>query len=70
MPPERQPSVWTLITLGGTNVACLVVGLGGGYLLDRRFHTLPAFVLVGLALGVVCGVVISYVRIRSFLKGE
>lgn len=61
--------VWELVRLGATNVGCLVVGLILGLLLDRRLDSLPAYTLVGLTTGIVCGVAVTYVRIRRFLHG-
>ncbi len=66
---DRTIGVWELVRLGATNVACLVVGLIVGLLLDNRFDALPTYTLAGLATGIVCGVAITYVRIRQFLHG-
>lgn len=60
---------WELVTLGATTVACIVGGLVVGLLLDRHFDALPMYTLVGIAVGIVSACVISYLRIRDYLKG-
>ncbi|MDQ6875372.1 MAG: hypothetical protein M3042_09975 [Actinomycetota bacterium] len=65
----RSLGVWDLVTLGATNVVCLVGGLFAGLLLDRHLNALPLYTLVGLATGMVCGCAITYWRIRQFLHG-
>jgi F0F1-type ATP synthase assembly protein I len=66
---QRPLGVWELVTLGTTNVGCVVGGLVAGLLLDRRLGALPLYTLVGLAAGILCACVITYVRIRQFLRG-
>ncbi len=61
--------VWELVRLGATNVGCLVVGLVLGLLADKQFDALPTYTLVGLAAGIICGVAVTYARIRNFLHG-
>lgn len=67
---KQRPSVgpWQLVTLGSVLVVCLVGGLALGLWLDERFDTLPLFVLVGLGIGMICGFLICYVRIRRFFS--
>lgn len=64
---RRQLDVWSLLGLGGYNVACLFGCMALGWLVDTRLHTLPAFVLAGLGCGVVLGIVGSWLQIRKFL---
>ncbi len=66
---KQTIGVWELDRLGATNVGCLVAGLVAGLLLDKRLDALPTYTLVGLAAGIVCGVAVTYVRIRQFLHG-
>ena len=66
---QRSLGVWELVTLGATNVGCLVGGLVIGLVLDRRLDALPLYTLICLAVGLVLGCTISYVRIRQFLHG-
>ncbi len=64
----RTLGVWDLVTLGGTLLGCLVGGLVIGLLLDRQFDALPVYTLVGIAVGIVSGGVVTYLRIREFLR--
>ncbi len=68
MAARSQPSVWELLTLGTTLAACVVGGVGLGWLVDRVAGTLPVFLLVGLGLGIVAGMMIAYQRIRPYLS--
>lgn len=65
---KQRPSatLWDLVTLGSVMVVCLVGGLALGIWLDQRFDTLPLFALIGLGAGMVCGSLISYLRIRRY----
>jgi F0F1-type ATP synthase assembly protein I len=66
--PQRQPTVWDLVTLGTTTVACLVGGLVVGLLVDQHLHTVPVYTLVGLGVGIVGAALITYVRVRKYLN--
>jgi ATP synthase protein I len=46
-----------LLHLGLTFVACIVIGLGGGFWLDRALGTDPWLLLVGLGIGIAAGFV-------------
>ncbi|MCA1708604.1 MAG: AtpZ/AtpI family protein [Actinobacteria bacterium] len=48
--------------------AILLVGLGIGWLVDEVVDTLPAFTLVGLALGIVGACIYIYGQFSKFLK--
>ena len=58
-----------LIGLGGALVAAVVGGLVVGLVLDNALGTSPAFVLVGIAVGIVAGGVAFWIRVRSALGG-
>ena len=60
-------SVWSLLGIGGFDALCLLGGMAVGWYLDSRWQTLPVFVLVGLAVGVVIAVVGTWAQIRKFL---
>lgn len=47
------PDLGDLLGMGVALAACLVVGFGLGWLIDSLADTSPAFVLVGLLLGIV-----------------
>jgi F0F1-type ATP synthase assembly protein I len=65
---SEGPELSTLLGLGVSIAAFLVVGIGLGWLADRVFDSLPVFIFVGLALGIVgaCGYV--YVQFKKFMK--
>jgi F0F1-type ATP synthase assembly protein I len=62
------PDLATLLGLGATTAAVLLVGLGLGWLVDEVVDTLPAFTLVGLALGILGAGGYIYGQFRKFLK--
>lgn len=65
---RSQPSAWDLLTLGATTAACVVGGLGLGWLVDNAAGTEPVFLFVGLGLGIAAGCLISYFKIRPYLS--
>ena len=60
--------VWTLFSLGGYNAACLLVGMGVGWLIDSQIDTFPVFVPIGLACGIGLGVAGTWLRMKPFLE--
>jgi F0F1-type ATP synthase assembly protein I len=68
MATRSQPNVWDLLTLGGTIAGCVVGGIVLGWLIDRAAGTLPVFILVGLGIGIVAGIMAVYSKIRSYLS--
>ncbi len=68
-PSSPGPSLRDLLTLGGMLVGCIVTGLVLGLLLDSWWHTSPAFVLAGTALGIVAAGTGFWLRVRMFLRG-
>ncbi|HEV7828271.1 MAG TPA: AtpZ/AtpI family protein [Pseudonocardiaceae bacterium] len=69
MNQRNGPELTTLLGLGAATAAILVLGLGLGWLVDRVVNTLPAFTMVGLALGIVGAGVYIYTKFKTFLKG-
>jgi F0F1-type ATP synthase assembly protein I len=65
---RNGPELTTLLGLGAATAAILVVGLGLGWLVDWVVDTVPAFTLVGLALGIVGAGVYIYTKFAKFLK--
>ncbi|MEO7196361.1 MAG: hypothetical protein ABIZ05_16365 [Pseudonocardiaceae bacterium] len=57
----------TLLGLGAATAGILLIGLGLGWLVDRLVDTLPAFTLVGLALGIVGAGGYIYTKFTKFL---
>lgn len=58
----------SLLGMGAVAAALLVVGLGLGWLLDNALDTGPTFLLVGIAVGLVAGVVYTVGKFRQYLK--
>lgn len=69
--PEKQPllpaGAVDFLTLGLTWAVLLAGGVFLGYLVDGWLGTSPAFVLVGLALGIAVGVAMTVTRVRKYL---
>ncbi len=59
--------VWTLLGIGAYNVACLLVGMGVGWLIDSQLGTSPALLMVGLVGGIGLGVAGTWRRIRPIM---
>jgi F0F1-type ATP synthase assembly protein I len=68
MSRPNGPDLSTLLGLGVSIAAFLMVGLGLGWLVDSLLDTLPAFVLIGLALGIAGACVYVYAQFKKFLK--
>lgn len=65
---DRSLGARDLLTLGGFLVACMVLGVLAGLLLDHWLGTAPAFALVGTVLGIVAAGAGFWLRVRSFLR--
>ena len=71
MAPSGEQNAWKalgqLSTIGLTLVVATVLGLAGGYYLDRWLHTSPWLTLIGLLFGIAAGFVNLF---RSVNKAE
>jgi F0F1-type ATP synthase assembly protein I len=65
---RNSPELATLLGLGAATAAILLVGLGLGWLVDQMVHSVPAFTLAGLALGIVGAGIYMYINFTKFLK--
>ncbi|MGH3853217.1 MAG: AtpZ/AtpI family protein [Pseudonocardiaceae bacterium] len=63
---RNGPELGTLLGLGAATAGILLIGLGLGWLVDRLVDTLPAFTLVGLALGIVGAGGYTYTKFTKF----
>ncbi|MDQ2880101.1 MAG: AtpZ/AtpI family protein [Actinomycetota bacterium] len=68
MEERNGPELATLLGLGAATAGILLVGLGLGWLVDQLVHSVPAFTLTGLALGIVGASVYIYSKFTTFLK--
>ena len=68
MSQPNGPELSTLLGLGVTTAAFLLIGLGLGWLVDAWLDSLPVFVLIGLALGVVAASGYVYAQFKKFMK--
>ena len=66
--PAKTLNVWTLVGIGGYNAGCLLAGFVLGWFGEERLETTPVLTLVGLACGIVIGVVGTWLRVRGFLR--
>ena len=57
-----------LASLGGVLVAAVVGGMVIGLVVDSRAGTSPTVTLIGIAVGVVLGAVVFWLRVRSALR--
>ena len=71
MAPSSEQNAWKalgeLSTIGLTLVVATVIGLAGGYYLDRWLHTTPWLTLIGLLFGIAAGFVNLF---RSVKRAE
>jgi F0F1-type ATP synthase assembly protein I len=66
-PEPRRLNGIGLLGLGMVNATCLALGLFLGHLADERFDSAPAGVLVGMASGIVLGILGTVFEIRRYL---
>jgi hypothetical protein len=65
---NSSPNWFTLLGLGLTNALCLAIGLGIGWGIDDLLGTRPAFIFVGIVVGVGMGVAVTWAEMRKFLR--
>ena len=68
-PDDRSLGARDLLTLGGFLVACMVLGVFAGLLLDAWWGTSPALAMVGTAVGIAAAGTGFWLRVRTFLRG-
>lgn len=54
--------------MGAVIAAVIAVGMGLGWVVDEIVNTVPIFILVGLALGIVGATAYTVTQFRKFLK--
>jgi F0F1-type ATP synthase assembly protein I len=65
--PKPLPGAVAFLSMGLTAAVCVGIGLVLGILVDDALHTAPAFLLVGLALGLALAATFVVKQIRTFL---
>jgi F0F1-type ATP synthase assembly protein I len=65
--PKALPGAVAFLGMGFSAAVCVALGVGAGLWLDSVCHSAPAFLLVGLALGVAVAGVSVVRQIRSYL---
>ncbi len=74
MNPGGDPSSWgafgSLIQVGMTFVVCTVLGLAGGYWVDRWLATSPWFLLFGLGFGITAAFVNLFRAVKDAERRE
>jgi|BEDMetMinimDraft_2_1075160.scaffolds.fasta_scaffold00771_7 F0F1-type ATP synthase assembly protein I len=57
-----------LAGIGMLNAVALLSGLALGWFLDTKFNSSPLFLLLGLVCGIVSGAIMTFYRMRVYLK--
>ena len=65
--PKPLPGATAFLSMGLSAAVCVGVGLGLGLWVDNVLHTAPAFLLVGLALGLATAALSIIKQIRTYL---
>ena len=66
-PVKPLPGALAFVGMGATVAGCVAAGVVLGILVDDWLHTSPAFLVVGLVLGVVAAVATVTTQVRRFL---
>jgi F0F1-type ATP synthase assembly protein I len=65
--PKPLPGAAAFLGMGLSSAVCVGLGVVLGLWLDSNFHTAPAFLLAGLALGLLTAAVSVIAQIRQYL---
>jgi F0F1-type ATP synthase assembly protein I len=65
--PKPLPGAVAFLSMGLAAAVCVGAGLGLGLWVDSALHTAPAFLLVGLALGLAVATLGVVRQIRTYL---
>jgi F0F1-type ATP synthase assembly protein I len=65
--PKPLPGAVAFLSMGLTSAVCVGIGVGLGLWVDSALGTGPAFLLVGLALGVALAAMSVVRQIRTYL---
>ncbi|HEY6428722.1 MAG TPA: AtpZ/AtpI family protein [Acidimicrobiales bacterium] len=65
--PKPLPGAVAFLSMGLSAAVCVGLGLLLGILVDDALHTAPAFLLVGLALGLALAAMSVVKQVRTYL---
>jgi ATP synthase protein I len=65
--PKPLPGAAAFLGMGLSSAACVALGVFLGVWADRSWHTAPAFLVVGLVVGLVAAVAGVVAQIRQYL---
>jgi F0F1-type ATP synthase assembly protein I len=65
--PKPLPGAVAFLSMGLTAAVCVGIGLGLGILVDHVLNTAPAFLLVGLAVGLALAAASVVKQIRTYM---
>jgi F0F1-type ATP synthase assembly protein I len=65
--PKPLPGAVAFLSMGLAAAVCVGIGVVLGILVDDALHTAPAFLLVGLALGLATATMSVVKQIRTYL---
>ncbi|MBA2415855.1 MAG: AtpZ/AtpI family protein [Geodermatophilaceae bacterium] len=72
--PSDQRSIReTALALAGIGMLNAVAAVGGcalGWLVDSQLDTTPVFILLGLVLGLACGVLVTWRDVSNYLRAS
>jgi len=68
--PGNTFGIVRYVDLGLRFALSIIIGVGGGYWLDSKLHTLPLFVIIGLFLGATSGFLTIYRAVYSGKRTE
>jgi F0F1-type ATP synthase assembly protein I len=66
--PNGPASPRELIALGSTIAGLIAGGMLLGWFVDSKAGTLPVFVIIGLAAGMITACYYAYVKFRNFMR--
>jgi F0F1-type ATP synthase assembly protein I len=65
---STSPGWQELLGMGAVIAAVIAVGMGLGWVVDVLVNTVPIFIMVGLALGIVGAAAYTVTQFRKYLK--
>ncbi|HTK63838.1 MAG TPA: AtpZ/AtpI family protein [Pseudonocardia sp.] len=72
--PSDQRSIretaFALAGIGMLNAVAAVGGCALGWLVDSQLDTTPVFILIGLVVGLACGVLVTWRDVTDYLRAS